>query len=289
MMITIDGLVDQVLGIVVAKERPDLEEEKARLTTEGAENARQLAEVENKIIEVLGSSEGSILEVGDAIDVITNAKELSNEINGKQAIAKKTEITIDETREGYRPSPCTSRTSSSTSASCATSSRCTSTRWRGTSTSSTTRLSLRSDRTTSRSVSTTSSISSPTRCTRTSAGRCSRRTNSVLIHARRDDLHVQGHDWTPASTAYLLTGGIRSRSPTRRQEPCKWLNKNLWLEMLRLSDLPAFDGFADAFRSNPDAWQHIYDSANPESEALAGLDDKLLPFQKLSCCAGSSR
>ena len=36
--------------------------------------------------------------------------------------------------------------------------------------------------------------------------------------------------------------------------------------MLRLSDLPAFDGFADAFRSNPDAWQHIYDSANPESE-----------------------
>jgi dynein heavy chain len=103
MMITTDGLVDQVLGMAVAKERPDLEEEKARLTTEGAENARQLAEVENKIIEVLGSSEGSILESETAIDVITNAKELSNEINRKQAIAKKTEITIDETREGYRP------------------------------------------------------------------------------------------------------------------------------------------------------------------------------------------
>ena len=52
--------------------------------------------------------------------------------------------------------------------------------------------------------------------------------------------------------------------------------------MLRLSDLPAFDGFADAFRSNPDAWQHIYDSANPESEALpAPWCDKLDDFQKL--------
>ena len=62
MMITIDGLTDQLLGIAVAKERPDLEEEKVRLVLQGAENARSLKEVEDRIIEVLGSSEGSILE-----------------------------------------------------------------------------------------------------------------------------------------------------------------------------------------------------------------------------------
>ena len=33
MMITIDGLIDQLLGLAVAKERPDLEEEKAGAVT----------------------------------------------------------------------------------------------------------------------------------------------------------------------------------------------------------------------------------------------------------------
>ena len=37
-MITPAGLEDQLLGIVVAKERPDLEEEKGRLVMESASN-----------------------------------------------------------------------------------------------------------------------------------------------------------------------------------------------------------------------------------------------------------
>jgi dynein heavy chain len=44
--ITREGLEDQLLGIVVAQERPELEEEKARLVLAGAENARQLKEIE---------------------------------------------------------------------------------------------------------------------------------------------------------------------------------------------------------------------------------------------------
>jgi dynein heavy chain len=103
MMITIDGLTDQLLGIAVARERPDLEEEKVKLVMQGAENSRQLKEVEDKIIEVLGSSETSILDSETAIDVISSAKELSDEITVKQAIAERTEKKIDQTRMGYRP------------------------------------------------------------------------------------------------------------------------------------------------------------------------------------------
>jgi dynein heavy chain len=44
--ITCEGLEDQLLGTVVAQERPELEEEKARLVLAGAENARQLKEIE---------------------------------------------------------------------------------------------------------------------------------------------------------------------------------------------------------------------------------------------------
>ena len=65
-MTTREGLEDQLLGIVVAKERPELEEEKGRLILAGAENKRRLKEVEDKILRVLSTSQGNILEVGGA-------------------------------------------------------------------------------------------------------------------------------------------------------------------------------------------------------------------------------
>ena len=49
-MITPEGLEDQLLGIVVAKERPDLEEEKNRLILQGAENKRRLKEIEDQVL-----------------------------------------------------------------------------------------------------------------------------------------------------------------------------------------------------------------------------------------------
>ena len=62
-MITPAGLEDQLLGIVVAQERPELEEEKNALILQSASNKRQLKEIEDKILEVLSASEGNILEV----------------------------------------------------------------------------------------------------------------------------------------------------------------------------------------------------------------------------------
>ncbi|XP_056144845.1 dynein axonemal heavy chain 7 [Lampris incognitus] len=102
-MITPEGMQDQLLGIVVARERPDLEEEKQGLILQGAENKRQLKEIEDKILEVLSSSEGNILEDETAIQILSSSKVLSNEISEKQAIAEETEMKIDETRMGYTP------------------------------------------------------------------------------------------------------------------------------------------------------------------------------------------
>ena len=83
-MITPEGLEDQLLGIVVARERPELEEEKNSLILQSAENKRQLKEIEDKILEVLSSSEGNILEDETAIQVLSSSKTLSNEIAEKQ-------------------------------------------------------------------------------------------------------------------------------------------------------------------------------------------------------------
>ncbi|KAI5723048.1 hypothetical protein M8J76_000435 [Diaphorina citri] len=61
-MITPQGLQNQLLGIVVAKEKPDLETKKNELIIESANNKKILKETEDKILEVLSSSQGNILE-----------------------------------------------------------------------------------------------------------------------------------------------------------------------------------------------------------------------------------
>lgn len=73
-MITPQGLQDQLLGIVVAKERPELEDKKNELIVESANNRKQLKEIEDKILEVLSSSEGNILEDETAIQILSSSK-----------------------------------------------------------------------------------------------------------------------------------------------------------------------------------------------------------------------
>lgn len=73
-MITEQGLRDQLLGIVVAKEQPQMEEKKNQLIIESATNQRQLKEIEDKILYVLSSSEGNILEDESAIQILSSSK-----------------------------------------------------------------------------------------------------------------------------------------------------------------------------------------------------------------------
>ncbi|XP_015588713.1 dynein heavy chain 3, axonemal [Cephus cinctus] len=102
-MITPQGLEDQLLGIVVAKDLPALEEKKNQLIVEGANNKRILKEIEDKILEVLSTSEGNILEDETAIKILSSSKGLSEDIQAKQKIAARTTIEIDEARNGYEP------------------------------------------------------------------------------------------------------------------------------------------------------------------------------------------
>jgi dynein heavy chain len=56
--------------------------------------------LQDKIIAVLSTSEGNILEDETAINVISSSKALSNEIGHKQQVAERTEKKIDEARAG---------------------------------------------------------------------------------------------------------------------------------------------------------------------------------------------
>ena len=101
-MITYEGLSDQLLGIVVAKENPEMETQKEQLVVESAQNKNKLQECEDKILKTI-SETADILGDSKAIEILSNAKNISNEIHKKQAEAEKTEKQIDEMRMGYKP------------------------------------------------------------------------------------------------------------------------------------------------------------------------------------------
>jgi dynein heavy chain len=102
-MITPEGLEDQLLGIVVAKERPELEEERQALIITSAQNQKALKEVEDKILSTLSNSEINILEDETAIQTLDEAKIIADDINRKQQIGLETSKKIDASRLEYKP------------------------------------------------------------------------------------------------------------------------------------------------------------------------------------------
>ena len=74
------GLEDQLLGTVVAEERPDLEEAKNQLIVSNAKMKFELKEIEDKILSRLSSSEGSPVDDIDLINTLEASKIKSGEI-----------------------------------------------------------------------------------------------------------------------------------------------------------------------------------------------------------------
>lgn len=102
-MATAEGLQDQMLGIVVAAEQPELEANRERLVLEDAENKRQLKEIEDQILYLLKNSKGNILDDEVLIETLAQSKITSNNIEQKVKEAAKTQEIIAKTRLGYVP------------------------------------------------------------------------------------------------------------------------------------------------------------------------------------------
>lgn len=101
--VTESGLEDQLLSLVVKKERPDLAAKKEELVTQQNEFKIKLKELETGLLKQLAEAEGDILEDIDLIESLEYSKKLSIEIKEKVEIAIETEKNINEASEGYRP------------------------------------------------------------------------------------------------------------------------------------------------------------------------------------------
>mgnify|MGYP003883881443 FL=1 len=102
-MATEEGLEDQMLGIVVKEEKPELEKKREALVLEDADNKRQLADIEKAILKMLANSKGNILDDEDLVNSLAKSKVASNQIQQAVQRAVKTNETIMETRKAYKP------------------------------------------------------------------------------------------------------------------------------------------------------------------------------------------
>jgi dynein heavy chain len=100
--VTQDGLEDQLLALVVNKERPDLEETKTALIVQNNEFTIKLKELEDTLLAKLADAEGDLTEDVVLIESLEESKRVADEIVVKVAESKETEEKINKSREKYR-------------------------------------------------------------------------------------------------------------------------------------------------------------------------------------------
>ncbi|XP_029769486.1 dynein heavy chain 2, axonemal [Terrapene carolina triunguis] len=97
------GLEAQLLGTVVRKERPELEEQKDSLVLNIAAGKSKLKELEDEILRLLNEATGSLLDDVQLVNTLQTSKVTASEVTEQLETSETTEIKIDTAREAYRP------------------------------------------------------------------------------------------------------------------------------------------------------------------------------------------
>ncbi|KAJ3125137.1 Dynein heavy chain 1, axonemal [Nowakowskiella sp. JEL0407] len=280
------GLEDQLLAIVVANERPDLEEAKSQLVLNNAQMKKELKDIEDKILYLLSSVQGSPVDDERLIETLAASKETSEEIQIKVAAAEKTEKDIDTTRNKYAPVATRTRILFF----CIT------------------------------------ELANIDPMYQYSLGWFMNLFVSAISHSEKSDdidLRIQNiNDYFTFSLfsnvcrslfekhkllfaflltirilmnnnkidldewKFLLTGGTANEKKIPNPAP-DWLSGRAWEEIQSLSTLPMFSSFEQDFCDLVDSYRVIFDSTQPQRESLPGRWNKSLNrFQKLLVLRG---
>ncbi|MCI4395052.1 hypothetical protein PGIGA_G00176030 [Pangasianodon gigas] len=101
--VTKSGLEDQLLSDVVRLERPELEEQRNELIVRINADRNQLKAIEDRILKLLFTSQGNILDNEELINTLQESKVTSEAIKSRLEEAEATELMINTAREKYRP------------------------------------------------------------------------------------------------------------------------------------------------------------------------------------------
>nr|XP_039267660.1 dynein heavy chain 10, axonemal-like [Styela clava] len=101
--VTLKGLEDQLLSVIVKFERKELEEQRERLIQETSENKKLLKDLEDSLLRELATSKGNMLDNTELIETLDETKSKATEVTEKLKLAAGTAKDIDQLRDGYRP------------------------------------------------------------------------------------------------------------------------------------------------------------------------------------------
>ncbi|KAI5945034.1 Dynein heavy chain 10, axonemal [Manis javanica] len=101
--VTLKGLEDQLLSVLVAYERRELEEQREHLIQETSENKNLLKDLEDSLLRELATSTGNMLDNVELVQTLEETKSKAMEVSEKLKLAEKTALDIDRLRDGYRP------------------------------------------------------------------------------------------------------------------------------------------------------------------------------------------
>ncbi|CAH0724307.1 unnamed protein product, partial [Brenthis ino] len=101
--VTVQGLEDQLLSVVVRAERADLEEQRESLIIETSANKSLLSGLEDSLLRELATSTGNMLDNVELVNTLENTKSKAAEVMEKLQLAEATTKDIEKLRDGYRP------------------------------------------------------------------------------------------------------------------------------------------------------------------------------------------
>ncbi|XP_010134250.1 PREDICTED: dynein heavy chain 10, axonemal, partial [Buceros rhinoceros silvestris] len=101
--VTLKGLEDQLLSVIMGFERKELEEQRERLIQETSDNKNLLKDLEDSLLRELTSSTGNMLDNFDLVQTLEETKSKATEVIEKLNLAETTAADIDLLRDGYRP------------------------------------------------------------------------------------------------------------------------------------------------------------------------------------------
>jgi dynein heavy chain len=123
--VTLKGLEDQLLSVIVKYERKELEEQRERLIQETrfekiflikfltkifkklkkylSENKKLLKDLEDSLLRELATSTGNMLDNTELINTLEETKTKAFEVSEKLKLGAKTSKDIERLRDGYRP------------------------------------------------------------------------------------------------------------------------------------------------------------------------------------------
>ncbi|KAF5404253.1 Dynein axonemal heavy chain 10 [Paragonimus heterotremus] len=101
--VTMKGLEDQLLSVIVKSERYELEEQRETLIRETSQNKRLLKDLEDSLLRELATSTGNMLDNVDLVNTLEETKSKATEVTEKLVLGAKTAADIDLLRDAYRP------------------------------------------------------------------------------------------------------------------------------------------------------------------------------------------